>query len=112
MTSMFIIKKHNDHNTTSWYHVWRNSIDFVVSWTQRQKVTAKVEEKKSAAVGLTCFEEALRVWMGARSLVITGNDLNAFEYSIPCLQILYSSCQFDISRKSDSSFLSQRGFTR
>ena len=73
-----------------------------------------------AAVGRTAashiFEEARYgiewaqgVWS---TLVITGNALNAFEYSIPCLQILYSSCQFDISRKSDSSFLSQRGFTR
>ena len=46
---MLIIKKHNDHstlNTTPWYHVWRKSIDFVVSWTQRQKVTAKVDENK------------------------------------------------------------------
>ena len=63
--------------------------------------------------GLTCYEEAryeIEWAQGAlNSLAIAGN---AFEYSIPCLQILYSSCQFDISRKSDSSFLSQRGFTR
>jgi hypothetical protein len=56
------------------------------------------------------FEET--VSMGARNLVITGYALDAFEYNIPCLQILYSSCQFNISRKSDSSFLSQRGFAR
>ena len=62
---------------------------------------------------LTCYEEAryeIEWAQGALySLAITGN---AFEYSIPCLHILYSGCQFDISRKSDSSFLSQRGFTR
>ena len=79
----------------------------------RQKVTAKIEETKMAAVGLTCFEEAQYEIEWAQgtpySLAIT---CNAFEYSIPCLQILYSGCQFDISRKSDSSFLGQRGFTR
>ena len=43
---MFIIKKHSNHNKTSWYHVWRNSIDFVVSWTQRHQVTANSWRKK------------------------------------------------------------------
>jgi len=74
----------------------------------------KLKKKKAAAVSppsaTLIFEET--VSMGARNSVITGNALNAFEYSIPCLQILYSSCQFNISRKSDSSFLSQRGFAR
>jgi hypothetical protein len=83
---------------------------------QRLKVTAKFEKTKKcrrpAPSGLTCYEEARYEIEWAQgvlcSLAITGN---AFEYSIPCLHILYSGCQFDISGKSDSSFLSQRGFT-
>ena len=93
MTSMFIIKKHNYHNKTSWYHVWRSSIDFVVSWTQRLKVTAKVEKKKAAAGGR---RRPHLLWRGTLRLNGRKERFKVWQSQVMHLNIVSLACRFCI----------------